>query len=111
MLVTRVLGARQLTHGLPSGLRPGPGVLAVGVWVDTLHAATAVGLAALDRRRAGPALADAGIAATFAVLGRRDLLAVRAAARGTAAGGWQERVARDLLPVLPGAPGIEPVAR
>ena len=48
VLVTRILGARQLCQAILSGANPSPEVLAMGAWVDTAHAATALGLATLD---------------------------------------------------------------
>jgi hypothetical protein len=72
--VARVLGVRQLLQAVAAeaALAPGTGsedrvmLLAVGALVDTLHAASMLGLAVLDppRRRAG--LADGLIALAFA---------------------------------------------
>lgn len=73
--VARVLGARQLVQALGSGRRPSYPVLAVGVEVDLLHAASMLGLGLVDRRRRRVALADAVIAGSFALAGT-------AAARG-----------------------------
>ena len=44
-IIARILGARHLTQAALSGYRPSPEVLAMGVWVDTVHALTALGLA------------------------------------------------------------------
>ncbi|EUA52984.1 hypothetical protein I550_4616 [Mycobacterium intracellulare 1956] len=52
IVVTRILGARHLVQAASSGVDPGPEELAAGVWVDTVHSATALGLALVDRRRA-----------------------------------------------------------
>lgn len=46
---SRVLGARQITQAVLSGVRPSPEVLAMGVWIDLAHAASVLGLAAADR--------------------------------------------------------------
>ena len=73
LIVARVLGARHLAQAALSGVGPSPEVLAMGVWVDCAHAATAVGLAAVDRSRARGGLTDAGIAAVWAAAGYRDL--------------------------------------
>ena len=73
LAVARILGARQLTQAALSGLRPSPEVLAMGVWVDTVHAMTAFGLAVLDRSRARAGLTDTAIAGMWAILGYRDL--------------------------------------
>ncbi len=64
----RVLGVRHLVQAVASGLAPTPAVLAVGIWVDALHAATAAAAAALDRRRRAAFGTDAVIAGTFAAL-------------------------------------------
>jgi len=74
--VARVLGARQLIQALVSGRVPGYPVLALGVEVDLLHAASMLALA-LARGRRRPALTDALIASAFALAGA---LAARQAA-------------------------------
>ena len=74
--VARVLGARQLAQALASGPLPSYPVLAVGVEVDLLHAASMLALA-LAGRRQRPALTDALIAGAFALAGA---LAAREAA-------------------------------
>ena len=73
VVVTRVLGGRQSVQALLSGSTPSPAVMAVGVWVDGIHALTAGVLAATDRRRRRTAGLDAVIAAAWAELGRRDI--------------------------------------
>ena len=73
LVVARVLGARQVTQAVLSGVSPSPEVLATGVWVDTAHAATAVGLALADRSRARAGLTDAAVAAAWALAGLFDL--------------------------------------
>lgn len=73
IVVTRILGARQLSQAALSGVRPSPEVLAMGVWVDAAHSVTAAGLAVADRTRARAALADAVVAGIWAILGGRDL--------------------------------------
>lgn len=105
VVVTRVLGARHLVQAAFTLRAAGPAVLAAGTWVDVVHAATAVVLAVVDRRRARSALADAAVAATWAVLGRRDV----GRAQAVLVGGepvWTERLARAVLPWLPGAPAV-----
>jgi hypothetical protein len=99
--VARVLGARQLGQALLSGVDPSPEVLAMGVWVDGVHAATAVGLAVVDRHRARAGLTDAAIAGAYAVLGYRDLVTARA----TPPSHQQRRrdeLARAVLGLVPG---------
>jgi len=96
--VIRVLGARQLLQGVLSAASSTPAVLAVGVWVDGLHALSGVLFAAVDRRRARPVLLDAGLAATLAAVGWR----LDAQRRPSARAGQLERFARVLLPLLPG---------
>ena len=74
-VVTRILGARHLVQARLTGLRPGPAALWIGTAVDAAHAATALGLAAVDadRRRAaiGNALSALAFAAAGAALARR----------------------------------------
>ncbi len=77
-VVARVLGVRQLGQALASGLRPSYPVLALGVEVDLLHAASMLALGIADRRRRRAALTDALIASSFALGG---LLAAHAAPR------------------------------
>ncbi len=76
--VARVLGARQLVQALASGRAPGYPVLALGVEVDLLHAASMLAVALADRRRRRSALTDALLAGSFAFGGA---LAARAVAR------------------------------
>ena len=76
--VTRILGARQLAQATLSGLRPSPEVLAMGVWVDTVHALTALTLALGDRRRARAGCAAAAIAGVWAGAGYHELRQGRA---------------------------------
>lgn len=72
--ITRILGARQLAQAALSGGNPSPEVLAMGVWVDSAHAATGVALGAVDRSRARAALTDTAVAALWAWAGYRDLV-------------------------------------
>lgn len=72
-VVARILGARHVTQALLSGHRPSPEVLAMGVWVDSVHALTALGLAVVDRARVRAGLTDAAVAAVWAAAGYRDL--------------------------------------
>jgi hypothetical protein len=66
--VARVLGARHLAQAAITVLNPGPEVVALGVVVDLLHAASMFAFAAVvpDLRRAE--LADALAATSLAVL-------------------------------------------
>ncbi|OMB95726.1 hypothetical protein [Mycobacterium colombiense] len=99
LVVTRILGARHLTQALVSGVNPGPEVLAAGVWVDTVHSATALGLAVVDRRRARGGVTDAVVAASWAALGWRHLRKGEART-GDARG--RDRLARTVVGALPG---------
>ncbi len=72
-VVARILGARHLVQGVLSGWRPSPEVLAMGVWVDGVHAATAGVGALVDRDRRSIALLDGALASTWAAAGLRDL--------------------------------------
>ncbi len=104
LVIARILGARHLAQAALSGAAPTPAVLAMGVWVDGVHALTAVGLAVADRSRARAGLVDAGIALTWATFGRLDL--DRPSRQGPADGGVRDRLARAVLGVLPGGDGL-----
>ena len=109
--MARVLGARQLAQALASGPVPGYPVLAVGVEVDLLHAASMLALA-LDGRRRRAAFTDALIAGAFALAGA---LAAREAAHeppphpGNAVQElrqkWADRVATACVPGYPARSG------
>jgi hypothetical protein len=73
LVVARVLGVRQVAQGAVSLARPDPAVLISGVLVDALHAASMLGLAAVDRRRTRGAVTEAALAAAWGVLGWRTL--------------------------------------
>jgi hypothetical protein len=103
LVVTRILGARHLTQALLSGINPGPEVLAAGVWVDTVHSATALGLAVLDRRRARGGVTDAVVAASWAGLGWRHLRTGQASTDGLRG---RDRLARAVVGSLPGGRGL-----
>lgn len=98
--VARILGARQLSQAVLSGFRPSPKVLAMGVWVDTVHALTAVALAVVDRARARGGLTDAGVAGIWAAAGYRDL--IRAGATAQSQQTRRDRLARIVLRIVPG---------
>ena len=76
-VIARILGARHLTQAVLSGHDPSPEVLAMGTWVDSVHALTAFGLAVVDRGRARAGATDAIIAAVWAGAGYRDLHGAR----------------------------------
>lgn len=99
IVVTRILGARHLVQAALSGVNPGPEVLAAGVWVDTVHSATALGLALADRRRARGGVTDALVAASWAGLGWRHLRTGGARTDGVRG---RDRLARAVLRSLPG---------
>jgi hypothetical protein len=103
LVVTRILGARHLTQALLSGVDPGPEVLAAGVWVDTVHSATALGLAGVDRRRARGGVTDAVVAASWAAMGWRHLRAGKARTDGVRG---RDRLARAVVGALPGGRGL-----
>lgn len=100
IVVTRILGARQMTQGALSGLRPSPEVLAMGVWVDAAHSATALGLAGFDPSRAVAAVADAVVAAGWSWLSLRDLR--HAVATPPTHDRLRDALARATLRVTPG---------
>ncbi|MHA6783264.1 hypothetical protein ACVGOW_20060 [Pseudonocardia saturnea] len=64
-VVLRVLGARHLVQAGLVTLRPRSWVLTASASVDGVHAATCLGLAALDRRWRRPVLIDAAVATAF----------------------------------------------
>ncbi|NES13743.1 MULTISPECIES: hypothetical protein [Micromonospora] len=69
VVTLRVLGARHLVQAAVTVRRPTPGVFAAGAAVDGLHSLTALALAAVDRRQRSAALANAAVAAGWALLG------------------------------------------
>lgn len=99
LIVARILGARHIVQALASGINPSPETLAAGVWVDTVHAMTALGLAAVDRDRAQGGVADAIVAASWAGLGWHHLHTGKAA-RTTAT--TRDELARKVIGNLPG---------
>lgn len=68
-VVVRVLGVRQLAQAAAVTGVGGRRAMRAGVVVDGLHAASMVGLAAVDRRRRRAALIDAMVALAFGVAG------------------------------------------
>ncbi len=104
--VARILGVRHLTQAALSGTAPSREVLALGVWVDSVHAVTAVALAGLDTERARAGLVDAVVAATWAGFGLHDL--GTAPVRDARTDRVRDQLARWLLSWLPGA-GLLPV--
>lgn len=69
--VLRVLGARHLAQAAVELGVPVPAVAALSAGVDTLHALSGLGLAAVDGRWRRGALTDAAIATAFAVANQR----------------------------------------
>ena len=65
-LVAQVAGARYLAQAILVGPAPTAAVLALGVEVDLLHAASMIGLAIANRRHRRAGLTDAAAAACFA---------------------------------------------
>jgi hypothetical protein len=65
--VARVLGVRHLTQAVITALNPGPEVVALGVVVDLLHAASMFAFAAVIPDLRGAELADALAATALAV--------------------------------------------
>ncbi len=100
VVIARILGARQLTQAALSGLRPSPEVLAMGVWVDAVHALTALGLAVADRSRARAGLTDTAVAGLWAGAGYRDLF--RGAPTTASHQRRRDRLALIVLRVAPG---------
>lgn len=100
VVIARILGGRQLVQAALSGLRPSPEVLAMGVWVDAVHALTALGLAVADHSRARAGLTDTAVAGLWAGAGYRDLLGSAAAPPSHQR--RRDRLARIVLRVAPG---------
>jgi hypothetical protein len=98
--VVRILGARHLIQAALSGLRPSPDVLAMGVWIDAVHALTALGLAVLDKRRARAGLTDAAFAGLWAGAGYHDLTSAQFPVPAHQL--RRDRLARMVLGVVPG---------
>jgi hypothetical protein len=67
--VARVLGVRHLLQASASALAPTGPVAGLGAAIDTLHAASVVGLSALSPRWRRAALLDAMIETGFAAAG------------------------------------------
>jgi hypothetical protein len=68
-LVVRALGVRQIAQAIVTNRDPVPAIVRLGAVVDVAHAASMIGLAFIDRRYRRAALADAGVAAVFALAG------------------------------------------
>ncbi len=104
VFVARVLGARQVAQAALSGMEPSPEVLAMGVWVDLAHAATATGLAAVDHTRAVAGAVNAVTALGWAGWGYADLRSgpVTAPAHDRR----RDLLARRVLRLLPGGQAL-----
>lgn len=99
LAVARILGARHLAQAALSGIRPSPEVLAMGIWVDAAHAATALGLAATDRHRVRAGLIDTAVATVWALTGYRALRTTDATPPGHDR--RRDALARTVLQLLP----------
>ena len=65
--IERLLGVRHLAQGLATLDTPSPMVLALGAEADLAHSLSMLGLVGADPSRRRTALADAAIAASFAL--------------------------------------------
>lgn len=108
VVVARILGARHLIQAGLSGASPSPERLAGGVWVDTVHALTAVGLAAMDRDRARAGVTDGVIAGVWAGFGVHDL---RTTTFPAGSSGTLDRLARRVFAAMPGGEALMSLAR
>ncbi|MEO6957922.1 MAG: hypothetical protein ABI137_14350 [Antricoccus sp.] len=108
LVVARILGARHLGQASLSGINPSPEVLAMGVWVDTVHALSAVALAVVDRSRARAGLTDTAVAGVWAVAGYRDLR--NAKATPPAHDRRRDALARRVLAIVPGGAHLRQLA-
>jgi hypothetical protein len=100
LVISRILGARHLVQASLSGPTPTPEILAAGIWVDSVHSLTALGLAVVDRSRARAGLVDAVVAALWAVFGAYDLRTGKVSATDRAR--LRNRLARGVIGALPG---------
>lgn len=103
LVIARILGARHLVQASLSGVNPGPEVLAAGVWVDTVHALTAFGLAVVDRRRARAGVTDGIVAGVWGGVGLHHLRAGKARTDDVRG---RDRLARAVVGALPGGRGL-----
>lgn len=108
VVVARILGARHLIQAGLSGASPSPERLAGGVWVDTVHALTALGLAAIDRDRARAGVTDGVIAGVWAGFGVHDL---RTTSFPPSSSARLDRLARRVFAALPGGEVLMSLAR
>ena len=69
ILVARILGVRQLVQAAATGSGSSYRLRVASIGVDIIHAASMLGLAAIDVRHRRPALADAVVASGFAAAG------------------------------------------
>jgi len=99
--VARILGVRHCLQALLSGYRPSGPVLALGVWVDMVHALTSATLVVIDRDRARLGVVDAVVASSWGLAGWRDL---RRSTQSDTSGGQRvrDRLALCLLRIVPG---------
>lgn len=104
LVVTRILGARQLVQAVLSGVNPTPEILAAGVWVDAVHSLTAFGLAVADRNRARVGVVDGLVAALWARFGLHNLHTGTAPPKAHAR--RRDRLARIVIGALPGGRGL-----
>jgi len=104
LVVARILGTRHLLQTVLSGINPSPEKLAAGVWVDSVHALTAFGLAAVDRDRARAGIVDGAVALSWAGLCARELRSGSARRADTVRG--LDRLARTVIGALPGGRGL-----
>lgn len=100
LVVARILGARHLVQASLSGINPTPEILAAGVWVDTVHSLTALGLAVADHSRARAGVTDSVVAALWAGAGLHDLHTGKTPPPSHAR--RRDHLARTVFSVLPG---------
>jgi hypothetical protein len=71
LTAVRLLGARDLAQTALTAAVPAPAVRTAGVWIDSLHAASMLGLAAAGTRYRRAALINFAVAVGWVALGRR----------------------------------------
>ena len=104
VVVGRILGARHVTQAVLSGAKPSPHVLAMGVWVDAVHALCALCLAGASPGRTAPGLVDAIGSIGWAVAGHHDLVNPRSIVPSESQ--RRDAMAAWTLARVPGGPGL-----
>ena len=92
VLVTRLLGARELAQVTVSAAVPTRAVLGVGLVVDVLHALSMVGVATVSRQHRRAALTSAAMTGLFALAGAATVRSAPPSA--SRSDDWRRRLAK-----------------